>query len=349
MAKITFQQWVNLLTDPETTNEEIMAVSLIKRGEGGLDFSIVPNPEFVELGDTEEESFFLDIGNGLARLRRQAKFTKRRLFGETGPILVSEMDSWGQFPVLIEEIVDHLDRSGFLVWSVGAAGDTLDNMVNGPMVPRRTEYMLALNRQKEHVKAFLFSGAGNDVIGDDPNTNKPALLNLINEYDETRPDDVIAHINEEAVVEVLQKIEAGYRKMISSVRTEFVDLPILIHGYDYCFPYPWEGDNRNPLHAAKNAWLGKPLDDRSIPHEALNLRRGILIHLIDRLYSLLNSIADDPTISDVHVIDCRGAMPTLSDWEDEIHGTSDGFSEVAARFKAKLSELGIHAQGPELV
>ena len=343
MMKLSLEQWTALFTNPDKTDEDITAVSLIKRGSGGLDFSIVPNPEFVELGDVEEESFFLDVGNGLARTRRHAVFTKRRILGESGPVLVSEMDSWGQFPVLIKEIVDHLDQSGFLVWSVGSAGDTLDNMVNGPSVPRKTEYMLALNRQKERVKAFLFSAAGNDVIGEDPVTGDPTLFHLINEFDEDQPDNVAAHINDATVAETLQKIEDGYRKMITTVRSQFPDLPILIHGYDYCYPFPWIDDERDPVYADKDEWLGQPLDDRHIPHSARDLRRAIIKHLIDKLYDLLNSIANSPDVDGVHVVDCRGAMPELADWADEIHGTSDGFANVAVRFRAKLADLGIHA------
>ena len=58
--------------------------------------------------------------------------------------------------------------------------------------------------------------------------------------------------------------------------------------------------------------------------------------LIDRLYDMLNDIAAQPTSSAIWVVDCRGAMSELSDWNDEIHGNSRGFAKIADRFRATL-------------
>lgn len=43
------------------------------------------------------------------------------------------------------------------------------------------------------------------------------------------------------------------------------------------------------------------------------------------------------------VVDCRVAMPNVSDWNDEIHGISKGFEEVEKRFKAVLDGVLIEA------
>ena len=117
-----------------------------------------------------------------------------------------------------------------------------------------------------------------------------------------------------------------------------MELPIIIHGYDYVFPYPWivDGakDPRNPKHAEKNEWLGEPLDERRIYDQ--ELRRNILILLIDQLYAMFGELISKPANSNVHIVDCRGAMPEVSMWADEIHGTSKGFKKVASRFKQTL-------------
>lgn len=340
MSKLTLAEWQALVENPASKKDEILAVSHIRRGEGGLDFSLVPNPDQVDVLSEDVEGL-LDLGNGAARVRRHLAFEARQLLGAPGPIIVSEMDSWGQFPVLIDEIVDHLNEFGYLVWSVGAAGDTMRNMVNSSQVARQTEYMLALRRQP-NAKAFLFSGAGNDIIGEDPDSKVPALCDLLNEFNPDRSGDVETHINMDAMRDKLGQLEAGYRKMITTVRGTYPDLPILIHGYDYVFPYPWVNDQRNPwLYAAKNQWLGKPLDDRQIPQDHLQLRRGILIYLIDRLYDMMEGLVQDPALPGVHLVNCRGAMPDLEDWADEIHGTDDGFLKVAERFHEVLRGLGI--------
>jgi len=80
--------------------------------------------------------------------------------------------------------------------------------------------------------------------------------------------------------------------------------------------------------------LGKPLVERGISSE---LGRKIIIILIDALYDMLRQVAGDSTESYVWVVDCRNAMPELTDWNDEIHGTSKGFANVAQRFRRTLS------------
>ncbi len=82
-------------------------------------------------------------------------------------------------------------------------------------------------------------------------------------------------------------------------------------------------------------WLGEPLDQRKI-HDP-ELRRNIIKFLIDRLYQMLAEVSGDPQNTGVWLVDCRGAMPEVTDWIDEIHGTSDGFKKIATRFASVLS------------
>lgn len=56
---------------------------------------------------------------------------------------------------------------------------------------------------------------------------------------------------------------------------------------------------------------------------------------------MLEEFSGAPKTSRVWLVDCRNAMPNLSDWKDEIHGTSSGFRKVAQRFKAALKEAGV--------
>jgi N-acetylmuramoyl-L-alanine amidase len=243
------------------------------------------------------------------------------------PVLVSEGDSWFQFPLLISEIVDQLGDE-FLIWSTGAAGDTARNMViDNP------EYMKALRKHKDHVQGFLFSAAGNDVIGEDPDTGRAALLDLLKDFN-GNTNDVVGHVNLAALGETLAFLHSAYSEVIETVRAErgFGALPIFIHGYDYAFPYPWRNnDKRNPVYAANDGWLGQPLAAHGIVDDGL--RRKIIMFMIDALYDMLATLAGNSQASGVWVVNCRGAMPRLSDWADEIHGTSAGFAKVAARFR----------------
>ena len=320
MSKITYDEYLKLARNPDTSDEELLTFSRIVRGEGVFDFKILPDPEKVELKfeDLEFENA-MQIGNGLSRFRRQAKFRRRQLFGSKLPVLVAEGDSWFEFPLLVNEIVDQLEDD-YLIWSIGAAGDTAQNMVYD-----RAEYPKALKEQRHQVRGFLFSAAGNDIIGEDPVTQRPVLYDLLNDFNGNN-SDVKGHINHEKFAEKIKFLKEAYLKVIHNIRTElyFEKLPIFIHGYDYAIPYPCAGaDPRNPIHAANNEWLGDPLDQRRIVDPTL--RHNIVKHMIDELYTMMEDISKQENY--IWLVDCRGAMPHVSDWIDEIHGTSDGFKK----------------------
>jgi len=60
--------------------------------------------------------------------------------------------------------------------------------------------------------------------------------------------------------------------------------------------------------------------------------------MIDRLYEMLIDLAGDSADTGIWVVNCRGALPAVTDWADEIHGTSAGFAKVAARFDEVLQK-----------
>jgi len=341
MSKIPYSQYLDMLNDLEVTEEAILEYSLVKSGRNAFDVQLQPNPEKVELAEQElSAENAMAIGNKLARWRREGRFKNRINAGDQRPVIVSEGDSWFQFPFLVKDIIDHISDK-YTVFSLSAAGDTADNMVFGPPGKYRREYLNKLREHKERAQAFLFSGAGNDIIGDDVSTGKPALLGLIRPFN-GNTQDTQGHIDAAALEEKITFLQSAYRELIQTIRNEpdFEHLPIILHGYDYAYPHPWVNDKRNPKHAKKDAWLGSAFSLKSIDDP--ELRRSVIQHLIDRLYVMLNEIAGDSDQSHIWVVDCRGAMPNVEDWIDEIHGTSKGFAEPARRFQKVLE----HALAP---
>ncbi|MHA7773845.1 hypothetical protein [Roseibium sp. M-1] len=338
MPKISLARYYEILADLNSSDEEIRRYSRIVKGQGGFDFRLEPDPEKVELVDgLMELENAMSIGNGLARWRRRRVFMNRLNSDEKTPVLVSEGDSWFQFPMLIDEVIDQLGPK-YRIYSVGAAGDTAQNMVHGPLNNGGCEYMTALREVRDHVKAFLFSAAGNDIIGEDPQTGVAALYELIRPFNGDA-GDVQGHINHGVLKDKLDFLRSAYRKMITDVRADpsFTQLPIVIHGYDYAFPYPHgNNDKRNPRYAANNEWLGEPLDDRKITDG--KLRRNIIKYLVDELYVMLSGLAGQSKKTRIWVVDCRGALPKVTDWNDEIHATSKGFSKIADRFHETLQK-----------
>lgn len=336
--RITYSELLALIRDPNTTDEQLIPYFNLQTGDGGFDFELSVNPETVIMTEADAEfENAMQIGNGVERFRRRMRyFSNRRAFPER-PVILSEGDSWFQFPLLIRETIDHLSDH-FNIWSLGAAGDTLANMTEGTPRKGGFEFLIGLRRLKGAAQAFLFSGAGNDILGEDPQTKLPMLEPLIRPFNGDTAD-VSGHIDDAAVTARIDGLEAGYLRMISLVRSEpgAEQLPIVIHGYDYAYPYPFGSDDpRRPIYAGKDQWLGRAFAAKDI-HDP-ELRRAVLKHLVDRLYAMMQGLAAKAGTDGIWVVDCRGALPQLSDWNDEIHGTSEGYAEVSRRFRAVLDQ-----------
>ena len=215
--------------------------------------SIVPNPERVDVekpADDGEAAVLMDWANELWRIRRQKTFELRQIEGDARAVLVAEGDSWFCFPIFLTDIIGNL-LDDFNVWSVAAAGDTLQNMViDNP------EYMNALRANRGTVRAFLFSGGGNDIVGAD-DSGVSAVEKIVKPFEAGRPVDW--YIDGQAFADRLHFIENCYRKVITTVASEFPKLPVLCHGYDHSIPGGFPDDPRAPLWATNDNWLGKPM------------------------------------------------------------------------------------------
>ena len=75
----------------------------------------------------EESALALGSLNGIARWRRQVRY-RRKIGGWTGLRIVSEGDSWFQFPFLLEDVIDQIFDE-YAVFDLGAAGDLLVDLV----------------------------------------------------------------------------------------------------------------------------------------------------------------------------------------------------------------------------
>ena len=290
----------------------------------------VANSERVEISEEQQElENIIDLANAAERAARQKRFKEALQNGDSRPVLIAEGDSWFQYPHLIQEVIDHLSTD-YLIWSMGAAGDTVANMT-GPS----SEYMRGLDRWKKQVKGFLFSAGGNDVLGEDE-TGSPVLTRLVKQYDEGQCP--AWHIEQSVFKDTLRIIKQAYIKMIRTIRSKFPELPIFIHGYDYPFPYPFGcEDSRESLFGDMAKWLGSPFAEKRFPGDN-QFSRDVLIVMIDAVYAMMNDIAAQE-YGRVYVVDARRSMPSVECWYDELHGTNDGFKAVADRFKSVVAPL----------
>jgi hypothetical protein len=289
--KITYIELVEKVRDPETPDEDLLRYFNLEKGAGGFDITAVVNPETVEFTAADEElESAMQIGNGLARLRHRFRYFANIKKFPDRPVIVAEGDSWFQFPLLIQETVDHLSQF-YNVWSLGAAGDTLQNMVYGAGIGHGAEFLNELRRMRSKVEAFIFSADGNDFLGEDPATKLPMIESLLRTFNGD-PSDTLGHIELVELERRLVELEKGHRLLVALIRAEkgLETLPIVFHGYDYPYPYPWgQNDRRAPKYADKDQWLGRAFAARQIHDDTL--RRNILTHMIDRLYDMLDDVA----------------------------------------------------------
>ncbi|MDX8528045.1 hypothetical protein RFM68_26555 [Mesorhizobium sp. MSK_1335] len=328
MEKLSYRDFKAMVMDPHVPDSDIAPyLKAIPEASGPFAPRVAPDPDKVYLtaeGQLDIQSA-VDWGNAISRWRRHQAFNLAITDGVRKPVLVSEGDSWFQFPLLIEDVVDHLGKD-YLIWSLDAGGDTADNMIN-----QNPEYMPNLQAQKaNHVKGYMFSGAGNDILGEDSNGN-PVIWKLLKQH--VPGKDAAWHVDMSALNSALARLETDYRKMVRTIRSDpdFLRLPIFIHGYDYAIPAGFPGDTRNPeWESPHDKWLGGPMRQKGIADPVL--QQGIMRVLVDHLYNMLESVAGNSAATRVYLVDVRNKLHNGS-WADEIHGTSSGFGNVAAKFK----------------
>lgn len=333
-GRVPFSTLQRMMRDPNIPEEELRSY-FITNPATSRPFapSVIPNPSRVEIespADDQEAAVFTDWANELWRIRYQDLFRWRRLTGDSRAVLVAEGDSWFCFPVFLRDIVGNL-FDDFNVWSVAAAGDTLQRMViDAP------EYMTALRDNRDNVRAFIFSGGGNDIVGAD-DSGVSAIEQIVKPFEAGRP--VEWYIDGQPFADRLHFIEDCYRKVIATVAAEFPKLPVLCHGYDHSIPGGFPSDPRHPRWAENDKWLGRPMRETlKITDPAL--QQAIVALMVDRLNERLKTLCGGNNPGGVfrtaYHVDLRNTVSSINQWADELHPTDAGFALVSAKFETVL-------------
>jgi metacaspase-1 len=247
----------------------------------------------------------LNAANWWARMRRRAAFDRRIADGYTGPVIVSEGDSWFQYPILLDDIIDHLSRK-FAILSLDAAGDTLGAIL------AKAEYRSALRETGAAI--LLFSAGGNDLLGGGN------LAGHLRQYDPAIPQRPAADYLLPSFDAVLAGAVSGYDRLLHDIERNFPQVAVVCHGYDRPLP-------------SNERWLGKPMASRGITDPAL--QEAIVAVMIDRFNAALARLT---RLRRAEFIDLRDIVGRER-WHDELHPTDDGFGTLAARFEDAIDRL----------
>lgn len=290
-----------MLLDPDTPDEAIRPYVVESAGEAGAFRPVVrANPALVEAPETEAAVALASL-NGIARWRRQRRY-RRKLQGWTGLRLVSEGDSWFQYPFLLTDVIDWLSTP-YAILSLDAAGDLLSDMV------RQGELLTAVVEERPH--AVLLSGGGNDLLG---GSN---LARALLRFEPGRAPAAYLGAGFEAN---LRAVLGDYERLFDRVSRVAPGTRVLTHVYDYAIP-------------AGGRWLGRPMRELGIEDTAL--QRDIVRVIVDRFEAGLRRLAG--TFTQVRVIDTRDLVGA-GRWHDELHPTDEGYRAVAERFAAAIGE-----------
>ncbi len=259
-----------------------------------------------------DESFGLDLANALSRKLRNAKYAFRVGHGYKGIRIVDEGDSWFQYPLILEDIVDVVSEK-YPIYSLSGAGDTLDEML------AIGEYRKAIIEKKPDI--LMLSAGGNDILGEG------AFVNLIKPYkDGASPKDLVRH---DRLAETLSQITAKYRAIFSEALKLKPNLQIVTHGYDLIHP------------REDGKWLGKPLKAKNIP---LGLGREVVSIILRQFNHQMSQLADSQPNSITHINLLGVADRGASSWHDEIHPKNAGFARAAAKIIEAIDDKIAHGE-----
>ena len=336
-GKIRLDELQRLYEDPGTS-KGVLEEYLLGAPEKSRPFSpgLIPDPAKVETGisgtDTEVQAALLgDLVLTWERERRRRQFEEDIVKRPDFKILYFEGDSWCQFPVFIDELYDHLRRN-YNIYCTSRAGDTIKNMIyRGPEYLKYLHELIHLRRLKLH--GFVFSGAGNDVVGIG-DSGKAVLEEILKTYNPTKTPDW--HLDTPECNAIMKYIANGYRKLLDSVEEHFrflayPDLKIYLHSYDYVRvrSLPNGDPHRKPWAAN---WTGDPLKAKGFRDNETG--SAVIRVLIDRLNETTKDFCEEYSDRAVYV-NLRESVPP-NEWADELHATSAGFRQAAKRFSHYL-------------
>lgn len=298
---ISIDEFNRLVDDPNTTEAELAQyVVLDPTASGAFDPVFRLNRGRVVDPVGLESNRALNWANDWCRGRRQLAYRQRLAAGGRTIKILSEGDSWFQYPFILDDVIDVLMlEPDFAVCSLDAGGDLISNMIAS------REYLVFLRQEQPDV--FLFSGGGNDMLGDG------RLANFLHPFAVGRP---VHEYPNDAFVEFLQGMGDSYRRVFAGAQAEVPGVLVFCHSYDYAIPQ-------------NDQWLGQPMRN-ALRITDRGVQAAIVRHLIDRVTETMQTVAAE--FSHVTHIDLRNRVGGRDEWYDELHPRDAGFRRVAEQF-----------------
>ena len=247
---------------------------------------------------------------------REARYAYARRKGL--PVVVSEGDSWFDYPMYLN-IIDRIDDTRrYAIKRLEFSGDTVANMVGRGERWRGLSSLRAVV-ENEQPRFVLFSGGGNDIVGDE-------IAGGIRRYDSTNSPEW--HLDTAVWRDLTRYVRAAYVRLIETIGPF---APVFAHGYDNVIPNPKPA--RYDGIAVAGPWLYDEMVAMEIP-AAMQRRIGkaMIGWFNDMLADLEEEYWDTGWFAH---IDLRRTL-SAGDWQNEIHPTRQGFAKITDKFLAEI-------------
>jgi hypothetical protein len=238
--------------------------------------------------------------------------------------MLAHGDSWFDYPLsgnspIIDtsDIIHYLGLTGSplpVILNVSHYGDATTDEMSWPKQQKMIDAIADKNNWLNSnglPDAILFSGGGNDVVGD-----KFCI------YVNYNTGGGVSGLNQARFDEALDAVEASYLDLFAFRDRYAPNVPIFGHCYDFALP-----SGVHPICAGP--WLKPSLD-----FAGWSYADGKTI-VRDALTAFKNKLVPLQAGNNFHLIDTQGQFVD-SDWANELHPYPNGFMKLAQQFAAAL-------------
>ncbi len=253
-------------------------------------------------------------GTPLSRFKQKIK----RLPGALR--ILTEGDSWFAFPLPSRpNIPDNLittfgEKAAWL--RLEGNGDEAVEMLKGE---QRNRLRALLADNSLGIEALLFSGGGNDIVGDD-------LLPLLKDF--VPGADWRSCIDQERFLRRMDQIEAAYEELVDLRDDHRPSCVIFTHAYDLAIP---SGKAIRLPGVKAGPWMQPYLAQRKI--EDAVMQRQIIRYMLEQFGELMSKL--EKRHQGVVYVRTQGTLADTQ-WGDELHPTAAGFAKLAGLFASAL-------------
>jgi lysophospholipase L1-like esterase len=259
-------------------------------------------------------------------------------FNNYSQVLLAEGDSWFAWAYLGFDVSPSILNALKFDRSTATLCYAYSGHTSGDMARMAISTGFRQEFSARRFQAVLLSGGGNDLFNalKDGHILRPANGD---------PADPASYIDTAQLDALKDYVTLNYRQILSwrevpsSINRA---TPVLLHTYDYPMPRP------APAKAfgkpATGPWLLPALLKVGAPAALhFDIIKEIAADLLDCIRAFDNPAAGIYVVetSDTLTPAAPGSPGNDADWVNEIHPNAAGYAKIAAKFKAKLAQLGV--------